>query len=215
MTAYVSGLCDCVAANLLLQRKVPELSVSGVLFAWRPERERYIAVHRQRSRDGRRIGVRNRGQVGPTCAGTKRSWCQQIGTRLSIAGAPVANGPGVHDAVTSANNQTAACVPGEANPRAKFLLGGVKRGVRRIYAELLPLRGERIEESIAVVDFMERLIVLPSQSQVQRQPGRELEVVLHKKRIGPRARRNKCVLDLHTAFIHHAEQEISKAISRL
>src|SRR5260370_42083063 len=50
---------------------------------------------------------------------------------------------------------------------------------------------------------------------MKRQLRRQLEVVLHKKRIGPCARRNKRVLHLRAAVVHHAKQEISEAISRL
>src|SRR5713101_6204267 len=215
MTADVTDLCNRVTVNLPLQRKIPQLDISRCLLAWRPEGERYIRVDGQRGGDCRRIGTRDRERTRPTGAGSKRSWGQEIGTRLSIAGPPVTNGSRVHDAVASADNQSAACVPRKANARAKFLQRGVECGVRRIHTELFPFDRKGVKESIAVVDFMERLIVLPPQPQVQRQPRRELEVVLREKRVGPRARGNERVLHLHTAVVHHAKQEIRKAISRL
>src|SRR5439155_19681198 len=125
------------------------------------------------------------------------------------------DGAGMHDAVASANHQTTMRVPRKSNPRLKLRLRWVKRCVRRIHSELLPLGSVWVEERIPVMNLMEGLIVLPSQSQIQRQSRRELEIILDKKRIRPGARGDERILDLNAAVIHHSKQKVSEGISAL
>ena len=65
------------------------------------------------------------------------------------------------------------------------------------------------------MNLMEGLVVLPSQSKIQGQSRRELEIVLDKKRIRPGARGDERVLDLNTTVIHYSEQEICEGIPAL
>ena len=90
-------------------------------------------------------------------------------------------GARIHDGVTAANDETAPRIPSKADARPELLDGGIECGIGRIHAELLPLRGERIEESITVVCLVEGLIVLPSEPEVQGQFRGEFEIVLYKQ----------------------------------
>src|SRR6266851_8541060 len=99
----------------------------------------------------------------------------------------------MHDAVAGADDKTAHGVPGETDTRLKLMLGWIQRGVRcATYAELVPVRNAtgifpavqnraRIKECISVMGLVERLVILPPQTGVQRQFWRQLDVILHKQ----------------------------------
>src|ERR1700751_2807079 len=92
---------------------------------------------------------------------------------------------GVHNSVAGADHEAAHWVPCKSDSRFKLPLRGIKRRIGRVDAELLPLCSERIEERIAVVGLVERLVILIAQSQIQRQFRCDLEVILNEERIGP------------------------------
>src|SRR2546423_15611694 len=98
----------------------------------------------------------------------------------------VADKAGVHKPKTAANHEAPARVICESNARLKLMFRRIKCCVwPSVYAELLPFGGERVEEGVAVMRLVERLVVLPSQPEIQSEFGSHLKVILEKQGIGP------------------------------
>ena len=106
------------------------------------------------------------------------------------------------------------------------MLRRIKRRIgRATYAKLFPMRNTgrlfpriescaRIEEGIAMMELMERLVVLPPEASVQSQFRCQLDVILEEKGIRPSARGDKLGLHLDATLVHYPKQEVREGIAR-